>query len=83
MLLTHTALPILPAQAPAAAPRALPPHLHAGCNMPATFFVLEAGNDCNLAKAFWEQNSEVRSAVAAQACCVCAAGWNGMCGVEP
>lgn len=51
--------------------------------MPATFFVLEAGNDCNLAKAFWEQNSEVRTAVAAQACCVCAAGWNGMCGVEP
>ncbi|KAI3438445.1 hypothetical protein D9Q98_000875 [Chlorella vulgaris] len=30
-----------------------------GCNMPATFFVLEAGNDCNLAKAFWEQNSEI------------------------
>ena len=27
--------------------------------MPATFFVLESGTDCNLAKAFWEQNSEV------------------------
>lgn len=27
--------------------------------MPATFFVLEAGTDCNLARGFWEQNSEV------------------------
>ncbi|EFN57642.1 hypothetical protein CHLNCDRAFT_142762 [Chlorella variabilis] len=30
-----------------------------GCNMPATFFVLESGTDCLLAKAFWEQNSEI------------------------
>jgi len=30
-----------------------------GCNMPATFFVLEQGTQCDLAKAFWEENSEV------------------------
>jgi hypothetical protein len=32
----------------------------AGCNMPATFFVLEVGTDCGFARAFWEENSEVR-----------------------
>lgn len=30
-----------------------------GCNMPTTFYVLEAGTSCELAKAFWEENSEI------------------------
>ncbi|KAL4444896.1 hypothetical protein ABPG77_003946 [Micractinium sp. CCAP 211/92] len=30
-----------------------------GCNMPATFYVLEVGTRCELAKAFWEENSEI------------------------
>lgn len=36
-----------------------------GCNMPATFYVLEVGTRCELAKAFWEENSEVGTAWAA------------------
>lgn len=35
-----------------------------GCNMPATFFVLKQDTDCDLARKFWEQNSEVRAAAA-------------------
>lgn len=49
----------VPSASAAAAQSLSFPSYAAGCNMPATFFVLEAGTDCNLARGFWEQNSEV------------------------
>ena len=30
-----------------------------GCNVPATWFTLQAGSDCNIVKSLWERNSEI------------------------